>query len=269
MNMTAKTTAALTAALFMVPMLAGTTAANAGHKSKFGFWFNGGDQASDVAKCDKDEGLDQNRGKNYCDINDDYEEDGGRYSNVQVMTVGHRNRNRSRKICKRPVVGIGYGTSKSLARANAVQAWSREARKRYGRTYRLRNATVISAIRCQYNGDRDYGNFKRRSRRFDMPGEAGNPNHNWNCSVNAKPCYTKTSSNGGYNEGPSWKRSFCRRYARKALRQQRRNIRLGCEYNGPKWHRNYRRHMRQCMRTPMFRNFRTIRRHQRRLRQCR
>ena len=262
--MSHKATTALTAALFMIPMVASTTVANAGAKSKLGFWLNlGSSDDNDNVQCDRDE----QRDNGYSDVNDDYEDDGGRYSNVQVMTVGHRNRNR--KICKRPVVGIGYGTSKSLARANAVQAWSREARKRYGRTYRLRNATVISAIRCQYNGNRNYGNFKRRSKRFDMPGEAGNPNHNWNCTVNAKPCYTKTTSNGGYNEGPSWKRSFCRQYARKALRQQRRNIRLGCEYNGPKWHRNYRRHVRQCMRTPMFRNFRTIARHQRRLRQCR
>ncbi len=254
-------TAALTAALFIAPLMTGTTIAHAEPNDELGVWINLGSD-TETNKCDKDE----ERDTNYSTIRDDYESE-GRYSNLQIINVGHRNRNR--RICKRSVVGIGYGTSKALARANAVQAWARESRKRYGRTYRLRDANLISAIRCQYTGNRNYGNYKQRNRRFDLPGEAGNPNHNWNCSVNAKPCFTKTVNNDNYGPGPRWKRQMCERYARKALRQQRRNIRLGCEYQGPKWHSSRRRHIRTCMRTPMYRNFRTIMRHQRRLRQCR
>ncbi len=250
MTLTLKKTIALSAALFAVPIMLISTTAFAGKSEKHGRW-----QSS--VNFDR---HNDNRSDRY----------GDRDTEFEVLEVGHRGRrNRNRRICKRSVVGIGYGTSKSLARANAVQAWSREARSRYGRTYRLNQADVVSAIRCQYNGNDRRGRFSKRGKSFRMPGEAGNPNHNWNCTVNAKPCKTRSTSNNGSQNGSRWKRRFCKDYSRKAMRQQRRNIRLGCEYQGRKWHRNYRRHISQCMRAPMFRSMKTMWRHSRKLRQCR
>ena len=191
------------------------------------------------------------------------------FLSVPVLASGVSYANAGR-ICKSPVVGIGYGSSKALARANAVQAWSRRAKRAYHRTFRIVDARVISDIRCQYvGGDRDYGRYAQRRQRRMLPGEVGNPSAKWSCTVNARPCYTRhRDSFMDMDFLPRWKVKMCKMYARRSVRQQRRNRRLGCEYSGRYWHANKRRHFRTCLSQSLFRTMRILHRRRHQLRRC-
>ena len=61
---------------------------------------------------------------------------------------------------------------------------------------------------------------------------------------------------------------FCVRYANAAMAQQRRNLRLGCGYAGPRWHFNWAAHYGWCRAMPRRRAWRERRIRGRMLRSC-
>lgn len=171
-------------------------------------------------------------------------------------------------ICKAPVSGIGYADRKSRAKTNAIQAWARKAKKSYGQTFTLDQARTVTKVDCQrIEGRFSMRKLQKLKRRFiDRPGEVGDPMANWNCKVSAKPCFTKIVK--VEDKYPTWKKRMCNEMSERAVRQTRRNYKLGCDFRGKIWHTNLKRHYKKCLTNTIFVNFKQIRKRRKMLKRC-